>query len=103
MVQGSVGEADFLSKDEKATVTNLTRMTLDKAGFEGVLVLAGAGAQSTWETISRCYDARRAGASHAVVLPPSVWPPLMEPEIIKMFYRHVCLQILALSRFDCSR
>lgn len=77
------------SHDERNQTISLTRTTLDKNGFEHVLVIAGTGAQSTRETKKLCADAKDAGASHALVLTPSTWPPQMTVDNILLFHREV--------------
>ncbi|KAJ7903623.1 hypothetical protein B0H14DRAFT_2665677 [Mycena olivaceomarginata] len=77
LVQGSNGEAQHLSHEERRAAIALTRRTLDEGGFQHVLVIAGTGAQSTRETKKLCVDAKEAGASHVLVLTPSTWPPQM--------------------------
>ncbi|KAF5359239.1 hypothetical protein D9756_003155 [Leucocoprinus leucothites] len=89
LVQGSNGEAQHLSPDERKKAIKITRETLDKNGFQNVLVIAGTGAQSTRETIRLCVDAKEAGASHALVLTPSVWPKSMTQENIIQFHTQV--------------
>lgn len=77
------------SHEERKEAIQVTRKTLDKNGFQNVLVIAGTGAQSTRETKKLCVDARDAGASHALVLTPSTWPPQMSVENIIRFHREV--------------
>ncbi|KAF8962708.1 hypothetical protein BDZ97DRAFT_1662595 [Flammula alnicola] len=89
LVQGSNGEAQHLSHEERKHAIALTRKTLDENGFDNVLVIAGTGAQSTRETKKLCVDAKEAGASHALVLTPSTWPPQMSAENILRFHREV--------------
>ncbi|KAF5382148.1 hypothetical protein D9615_004242 [Tricholomella constricta] len=89
LVQGSNGEAQHLSHEERKEAIQLTRKTLDDSGFQNVLVIAGTGAQSTRETKKLCADAKDAGASHALVLTPSTWPPQMSIENIIRFHREV--------------
>ncbi|KAJ7274487.1 hypothetical protein B0H12DRAFT_1088940 [Mycena haematopus] len=89
LVQGSNGEAQHLSHDERKEAIQLTRRTLDENGFKHVLVIAGTGAQSTRETKKLCVDAKEAGASHVLVLTPSTWPPQMNVDNIIRFHREV--------------
>ncbi|KAF8659058.1 hypothetical protein AX16_001930 [Volvariella volvacea WC 439] len=89
LVQGSNGEAQHLSHEERKRAIQLTRQTLDANGFQNVFVIAGTGAQSTRETKQLCRDAHEAGASHALVLTPSTWPPQMSLENILRFHREV--------------
>ena len=86
LVQGSNGEAQFLSHDERKHAIKFTRDTLEQNGFKDRLVIAGTGGQSTKETIKLTKDAADAGASHALVLTPATWPPQMtKPNIIRFF------------------
>ncbi|KAF8622585.1 hypothetical protein AX15_006929 [Amanita polypyramis BW_CC] len=89
LVQGSNGEAQHLSHDERKQAIRLTRQTLDENGYRSVFVIAGTGAQSTRETKQLCKDAYEAGASHALVLTPSTWPKHMSTENILRFHREV--------------
>ncbi|KAI0671886.1 dihydrodipicolinate synthetase [Trametes maxima] len=89
LVQGSNGEAQHLSHDERKQAIRVTRETLNENGFEHVLVIAGTGGQSTKETKKLCADAKEAGASHALVLTPGVWPTQMTKERILKFHRDV--------------
>ena len=89
LVQGSNGEAQHLSHDERKQAIALTRKALDDNGFKGVVVIAGTGAQSTKETKKLCVDAKEAGAAYALVLTPSVWPPQMTKANIIRFHQEV--------------
>ncbi|KAI0052278.1 aldolase [Auriscalpium vulgare] len=89
LVQGSNGEAQHLSHDERKYAIRLTRQTLDAHGFAHVLVIAGTGAQSTRETKKLNADAKEAGATHALVLTPSTWRPSMTKDAILRFHREV--------------
>lgn len=64
---GSNGEAVHLDRDERRVVISAIR---EAAGAEAQ-VLAGAGGQSTRETVALCALAAEAGADVALVLPPS--------------------------------
>ncbi|KAI0783607.1 dihydrodipicolinate synthetase [Abortiporus biennis] len=89
LVQGSNGEAQHLSHDERKQAITLTRQTLDENGFKDVVVVAGTGGQSTRETKKLCADAAEAGAAYALVLTPGVWPPQMNKPNILRFHREV--------------
>lgn len=89
LVQGSNGEAQHLSHDERKEAIRLTRKTVDENGFQNVVVIAGTGAQSTRETKKLCVDAKEAGATHVLVLTPSTWPPRMTKDAIIRFHREV--------------
>ncbi|KZT07757.1 dihydrodipicolinate synthetase [Laetiporus sulphureus 93-53] len=89
LVQGSNGEAQHLSHDERKEAIRLTRQTLNENGFQDVVIVAGTGAQSTRETKKLCADAAEAGAAYCLVLTPSVWPAQMTAEKIFKFHRDV--------------
>lgn len=86
MVQGSNGEAQFLSHDERKAALKFTRETLDSNGFQNTILVAGIGALSTRETIKLSIDAKEAGADFALVLTPSTWPPQMTKDVILKFH-----------------
>lgn len=87
-MQGSNGEAQLLSHEERKAAIRITRDTLDKNGFKDTLILAGTGAQSTKETIKLCKDAAEAGATYALVLTPSTWPTQMtKPNVVRFFHK----------------
>ncbi|EIW84094.1 aldolase [Coniophora puteana RWD-64-598 SS2] len=87
VVQGSNGEAQHLSHEERKQAISLTRQTLDDNGFQNVVIIAGCGAQSARETKKLCSDAADAGAAFVLVLTPSVWPNTMTLEAILRFHR----------------
>lgn len=89
LVQGSNGEAQLLSHEERSLAITTTRQTLDDNNFQSVVVIAGTGAQSTSETIQLCKEAAAAGASYALVLTPSTFPPQMTKDNIILFHRTV--------------
>ncbi|KAK0204578.1 hypothetical protein DFS33DRAFT_668230 [Desarmillaria ectypa] len=89
LVQGSNGEAQLLSREERMEAIKLTRKTLDENGFQNTVVLAGTGAQSTRETKQFNVDAKEAGASHVLVLTPSTWPPQMTVDNVIKFHTEV--------------
>jgi 4-hydroxy-2-oxoglutarate aldolase len=64
---GSNGEAVHLDREERRAVIE----TIRASAGDGAQVLAGAGAQSTRETLTLCRLAAEAGADVALVLPPS--------------------------------
>ena len=88
-MQGSNGEAQHLSHDERRQAIALTRQTLDENGFPNVVIIAGCGAQSARESKKLCSDAKDAGAAYVLVLTPSVWPAQMSKDAILTFHRDV--------------
>lgn len=88
-MQGSTGEAQHLSHDERRQAIAITRQTLNKNGFQNVVVIAGCGAPSARESIKLCADANDAGAGYVLVLTPAFWPSKMTKEAILAFHREV--------------
>ncbi|GJJ06434.1 hypothetical protein Clacol_000626 [Clathrus columnatus] len=89
LVQGSNGEAQHLSHEERFLAIKTTRETLNENGFKNVIVMAGTGAPSTKETKTLNVEAKQAGADYVLVLTPGVWPPQMTKENILKFHREV--------------
>jgi len=59
---------------------------LDKNGFDHVLVIAGAGAQSVLEAVSLARDAHSVGADHILVLPPSYFASSLNADSVVQYY-----------------
>src|SRR5262249_21533804 len=79
---GSKGEAVHRDRDERRAVIATTR---EMAGPDGQ-VLAGAGTDSTRETISLCQLAAEAGADVALVLPPHHYRSRMDAAALRAHY-----------------
>ncbi|PFH63462.1 hypothetical protein XA68_10056 [Ophiocordyceps unilateralis] len=82
VTQGSNGEAVHLHDEERRLVTRWTRMALVDMGMPHLPLIVGCGAQSTTETLRLCRDAAASGASHALILPPSYYRPLLTTDLI---------------------
>ncbi|KIJ66717.1 hypothetical protein HYDPIDRAFT_26144 [Hydnomerulius pinastri MD-312] len=89
VVQGSNGEAQHLSHEERKEAISITRQTLDENGFQNVVIIAGCGAPSARESKQLCVDAKEAGAGFVLVLTPSVWPGQMTRDATLAFHRDV--------------
>ncbi|KAF4125196.1 4-hydroxy-2-oxoglutarate aldolase [Geosmithia morbida] len=89
VTHGSNGEAVHLSHDERRLITRTTRDALDSSGHPGLPLIVGCGAQSTREAIRLCRDAGSSGGTHALVLPPSYYGPLLTTDLIEAHYRAV--------------
>ena len=87
--QGSNGEAVHLSHEERQLVTKTTRNALDDAGFHSMPIIVGCGSQSTRETIELCREALKSGGDYALVLPPSYYKPMHNPDTIIEFFQDV--------------
>lgn len=77
VVHGSNGEAVHLSSQERALVIAATRAALQTEIEHSMPLVAGCGAQSTKETVALCKEAHKAGATHALVLPPAYYASLV--------------------------
>ncbi|CEI68406.1 unnamed protein product [Fusarium venenatum] len=88
VVHGSNGECAHLSPSERTTIIRVARDTIiHEASGTRVPLIAGCGAQSTRETTELCEDAGKAGATHALVLPPSYYGGLLPDDlVIQHFY-----------------
>lgn len=62
---------------------------LDKNGFNNVLIIAGAGAQSVLEAIALAEDAKSAGADHVLILPPAYFASALNTSDIVQYYTKV--------------
>lgn len=89
VTHGSNGEAVHLDHDERSIITRATREALDSVGYSDIPVIAGCGAQSTREAIRLCKEAALAGATYALVLPPSYYASLLDSELILNHFRTI--------------
>jgi 4-hydroxy-2-oxoglutarate aldolase len=78
VVGGSTGESPFLSVDELAELVSIAR---DEAGSRHVV--AGAGAESTRDTIQRTLAVAERGAEAVLVRPPSYYRAQMTSEVLR--------------------
>ncbi|KAL1837700.1 hypothetical protein VTJ49DRAFT_3497 [Mycothermus thermophilus] len=92
VIHGSNGEAVHLSSRERRAaieaVVDTVRHDADLA-HGPVPIIAGCSAQSVRETIALCREAREAGATHALVLPPGYYRGLMNHEDIARYYEAI--------------
>ncbi|PKS06298.1 hypothetical protein jhhlp_007046 [Lomentospora prolificans] len=88
VVHGSNGEAVHLSHAERSAMIRVARDAILHEGSEArIPLIAGCGAHSTREALQLCVDAAKAGASHALVLPPSYYNSLLsDDKVIQHFY-----------------
>ncbi|KAK3309736.1 uncharacterized protein B0T15DRAFT_389454 [Chaetomium strumarium] len=90
VVHGSNGEAVHLSRRERRAaieaVADTVRHETD-ALHTRVPLIAGCSAASVRETLALCREARDAGATHALVLPPGYYGRLLDVEgLVRYFY-----------------
>jgi dihydrodipicolinate synthase/N-acetylneuraminate lyase len=87
--QGTNGEAVLLSREEKISILRTARRAVTDLGRPTYPIVAGISGQSTRESIQLAHDAADAGASFALLLPPSFWAKSVTEEVLLGFYRDV--------------
>ena len=86
VTMGSNGEAVHLSRAERFAVTVATRSALDEAGFAHVPVICGASEQSIRGTVELCKEGAEAGATYALLVPPSYFRAAMDEARLEEYY-----------------
>ncbi|KAH6619436.1 hypothetical protein B0J18DRAFT_356275, partial [Chaetomium sp. MPI-SDFR-AT-0129] len=91
VVHGSNGEAVHLSQRERRLMIEAVADTVrhETDSHAPVPIIAGCSAQSVRETLELCREARDAGATHALVLPPGYYRGLMDSEAIVGYFEHL--------------
>ena len=82
---GSTGESVLLTRAEMDGIL----ITVKEAAAKGKMLLAGAGAESTAETIERAKRAAELGYDAALVKTPYYYNPAYKPEVLIAHYRRV--------------
>ena len=82
---GSTGESVLLTRAEMDGIL----ITVREAAAKGKILLAGAGAESTAETIERAKRAAELGYDAAMVKTPYYYKPAYKPEVLVAHYRRV--------------
>ena len=82
---GSTGEAVLLTRAEMDVIL----MAVKETAAKGKKLLAGAGAESTAETIERTKRAAKFGYDAALVKTPYYYKPAYKPEVLIAHYRRV--------------
>ncbi len=82
---GSTGESVLLTRAEMDGIL----VTVKEASAKGKTLLAGAGAESTAETIERTKRAAELGYDAALVKTPYYYKPAYKPEVLIAHYRRV--------------
>src|SRR6266852_8150972 len=82
---GSTGESVLLTRAEMDGIV----ITVKEAAAKGKMLLAGAGAESTAETIERAKRAAELGYDAALVKTPYYYKPAYKPEVLIGHYRRV--------------
>jgi 4-hydroxy-2-oxoglutarate aldolase len=82
---GSTGESVLLTRAEMDGIL----ITVKESAAKGKKLLAGAGAESTAETIERTKRAAELGYDAALVKTPHYYKPAYKPEVLIAHYRRV--------------
>lgn len=85
VILGTNAEAFLLTREERSTLIALAR----EAVGESYPIMAGCGAHSTKATLELIYDAHRAGANYALVLPASYFGKATSPKVIENFFDEI--------------
>ena len=89
VTNGSNGEAVYLTPEERATVTRVTRAALDHAGYTKVPILVGASDQSVRGTLRLCQEAASAGGDAVLLMVPSFFKWAMDSAAIERYFTQV--------------
>ncbi|KAL2131598.1 hypothetical protein VTI74DRAFT_4814 [Chaetomium olivicolor] len=91
VIHGSNGEAVHLSRRERRLAIEAVADTVrhDTDSHFPVPIIAGCSAQSVRETLELCREAKDAGATHALLLPPGYYRGLMDAEGIVAYFETV--------------
>ncbi|KAH7368398.1 dihydrodipicolinate synthase [Plectosphaerella cucumerina] len=89
VVHGSNGEVVHLTREERSAVIQCAADTVRREHGAQMPLIAGCGAQSTRETLQLCHDAAQAGATHALMLPPSYYGGLLDDDKVVGFFHDV--------------
>lgn len=89
VAMGSNGEAVHLASAERSSVIRTMREALDKEDFKHIPIIAGCTAQSVRESIQLCKEAKSAGASYAICLPPCYYRPAITMDVVARYFEAV--------------
>ncbi|KAK8221393.1 dihydrodipicolinate synthase [Phyllosticta capitalensis] len=86
---GTNGELALLTRSERVAIVATARRAVSDLGVPDYPLVAGISAPSTKETIECAVEAAEAGASFALLLPPSYWTRSITEEALLGYYRDV--------------
>ncbi|KAK3990384.1 hypothetical protein QBC44DRAFT_325645 [Cladorrhinum sp. PSN332] len=94
VVHGSNGEAVHLSRKERRVVIEAVADTVrhEVDSHNPVPIVAGCSASSEKETVELCYEAREAGATHALILAPGYYAGILNKDMIVEYFHNVATQ-----------
>ncbi|KAK1757899.1 hypothetical protein QBC47DRAFT_296702 [Echria macrotheca] len=91
VVHGSNGENVHMSRRERREVIEAVADAVrhESDSHTPIPIIAGCGAQSLKETVELCQEAREAGATHALILPPGYYAGILNKDLIVDFFHQV--------------
>ncbi|KAK0734509.1 hypothetical protein B0T26DRAFT_737165 [Lasiosphaeria miniovina] len=91
VVHGSNGEAVHMSRRERRSVIEAVADAVrhETDSHAPVPIIAGCGAQSLRETVELCQEAKDAGATHALILPPGYYAGILNKDAIVTYFHDV--------------
>ena len=85
VLAGSTGEAALLSEEERATLVRVAREVVPSDRW----LIAGTGAESTRQCVTRCLAAQAAGADAVLVVAPHYYSAAMSAAALAAHYHRV--------------
>lgn len=85
LILGSTGESVLMNEKERVKAIEEVR----SSAAEGMIVIAGTGAQSTRATVDFTNQAAQAGADYGLVVTPFYYKAQMSPQALEAYYRDV--------------
>lgn len=79
----------LLTREERIKVLKMARKAVSDLGVPDYPIVAGISAESTNTSVQLAQDAAEAGASFALLLPPSYWTKAISEQALHQFYRDV--------------
>lgn len=94
VVHGSNGEAVHMSRRERRAVIEAVADAVrhEADTHSPVPIIAGCSAASVRETVELCCEARDAGATHALVLPPGYYAGLLDRDALVAYFHAVAVR-----------
>lgn len=91
VINGSMGEAHHLSREERSQLVKAARSALDSAQppLSDVPIIAGTGTGSTKETLVLCKDAAEAGADAVIVITSGYYAGAIDTLALKTYYTEI--------------
>lgn len=91
VINGSMGEAHHLSREERSQLVKAARTALDSAEppLSDVPIIAGTGTGSTKETLVLCKDAAEAGADAVIVITSGYYAGAIDNQALRSYFMEI--------------